>query len=608
MTFPAAGVNAEYAAPNGITYQYKQDGKKWVVKEYGPGIDTSKFISVTEFNQDQLRQDNSITTLENKVSALEGSLFDGIWSFEQDDRIPRAGEFALRAGTDVVTNDWDAATQIVFNNRDATGVEYTFEKVTTGDVIRCGAADGTGAEYKVTSIISPGWFGVEHIRSTPDAADEVEYAFTFLSSFDPAGLATINYVDAQDDLKLNLTGGTLTNRLFFERSSDGANMVISPNAGDVNSSIYALNGGYIRFRSSLTEDLNNGTNTHITFGRNPDTNTPQTNIYHLQYPQEDNWAASKKYVDDEITGANNGFLALTGGDMTGDINMKNCRLDTFNAAGEQTMEISPGGFIKTRDMLRVIRTDNGPILEGRTSDSADDTTVKIGVSGDYQFNGIGDLRGDVRLRDNKRYIVRGGNNTNVGYFMATSDTICELSAYSGKTLNIKNLNAPSGDRDAATKIYVDSALAPFVTESDVQDAINSETIHLLKTGGRLTGTLQFQRGNKAGDQFKISPNSGDSDYATNIYTLNGGQMRIRTSHTNNESDHVGSHIVLDANSGTPETKIYHVVTPTSANMAANKSYVDSKSGGSVPHGTSTPTLSTGEMFFNTSNKVLYIGG
>ena len=195
MTFPAAGVNAEYAAPNGITYQYKQDGKKWVVKEYGPGIDTSKFISVTEFNQDQLRQDNSITTLENKVSALEGSLFDGIWSFEQDDRIPRAGEFALRAGTDVVTNDWDAATQIVFNNRDATGVEYTFEKVTTGDVIRCGAADGTGAEYKVTSIISPGWFGVEHIRSTPDAADEVEYAFTFLSSFDPAGLATINYVD-----------------------------------------------------------------------------------------------------------------------------------------------------------------------------------------------------------------------------------------------------------------------------------------------------------------------------------------------------------------------------------------------------------------------------
>ena len=37
----------------------------------------------------------------------------------------------------------------------------------------------------------------------------------FLQSFDPQGLATINYVDAQDDLKLDLTGGTLSNRLFF---------------------------------------------------------------------------------------------------------------------------------------------------------------------------------------------------------------------------------------------------------------------------------------------------------------------------------------------------------------------------------------------------------
>ena len=71
--------------------------------------------------------------------------------------------------------------------------------------------------------------------------------------------------------------------------------------------------------------------------------------------------------------------------MTGDINMRNCRLDTFNAAGEQTMEIAPSGFIKSRDMLRVVRTDGGPILEGRISDSSSDIKVKIDSDGYFQF-------------------------------------------------------------------------------------------------------------------------------------------------------------------------------------------------------------------------------
>ena len=81
--------------------------------------------------------------------------------------------------------------------------------------------------------------------------------------------------------------------MFFDRGSHGANMVISPNSGDVN--VYLLNGGYIRFRSSRTEDLNAGVNTHITYGRNPDTDGPQTNIYHLQYP-EDTHAANKNML------------------------------------------------------------------------------------------------------------------------------------------------------------------------------------------------------------------------------------------------------------------------------------------------------------------------
>ena len=116
--------------------------------------------------------------------------------------------------------------------------------------------------------------------------------------------------------------------------------------------------------------------------------------------------------------------------------------------------------------------------------------------------------------------------------------------------------------------------------NDFEDGLE----YLPLDGGQITGTLTFKRGDKTDNQFKISPNSSQTDYATNIYSMNGGQMRLRTSHTTNEGDHVGSHIVMDPNGGTPETKIYHVVTPTSGAMAANKSYVDSQVAGGVPVG------------------------
>ena len=103
--------------------------------------------------------------------------------------------------------------------------------------------------------------------------------------------------------------------------------------------------------------------------------------------------------------------------------------------------------------------------------------------------------------------------------------------------------------------------------------------YLIKTGDTMEAPLNFQRGTKDSVQFKISPNSGD-DFATNIYSFYG-QMRFRTTHTNDEGDHVGSHIVLSSNGGSPETKIYNVVE-VGESGAVPKSYVDAKAG--VPVG------------------------
>ena len=103
--------------------------------------------------------------------------------------------------------------------------------------------------------------------------------------------------------------------------------------------------------------------------------------------------------------------------------------------------------------------------------------------------------------------------------------------------------------------------------------------YLIKTGDTMEAPLNFQRGTKDSVQFKISPNSGD-DFATNIYSFYG-QMRFRTTHTNDEGDHVGSHIVLSSNGGSPETKIYNVVE-VGESGAVPKSYVDANAG--VPVG------------------------
>ena len=68
-------------------------------------------------------------------------------------------------------------------------------------------------------------------------------------------------------------------------------------------------------------------------------------------------------------------------------------------------------------------------------------------------------------------------------------------------------------------------------------------------------------------------------------------MRLRSSHTSSENDHVGSHIVLDPNGGTPETKLYHLAEPVQGHMAVSRDYLDQNIaealgslGGGVPVG------------------------
>ena len=75
-----------------------------------------------------------------------------------------------------------------------------------GDVIRLGGSTASGisptfnreadsfAEFKVSAIVGPSTFAVELIRSASHPIPGVEYGVLLLSSFDPSGLATTEFV------------------------------------------------------------------------------------------------------------------------------------------------------------------------------------------------------------------------------------------------------------------------------------------------------------------------------------------------------------------------------------------------------------------------------
>ena len=236
---------------------------------------------------------------------------------------------------------------------------------------------------------------------------------------------------------------------------------------------------------------------------------------------------TKQYVDDKVGGAD--YLPLTGGTLTGTTRIRGASFFVNDSDGNEVIRLQESGFVRSLDMFRCQRDVDGPAFQARIGTES---------NAEIRTNGSAFFKGTVNMNSNK----------------------------------ITNVTTPTSNDDAANKSYVDTKAGEYLPLS----------------GGTLTSSLKIQRGtDKTGPQWKISPN-GSTDYSTSIYSLSDGQMRFRTSHTENEGDHVGSHIVLNPNGGTPETKIYHVVE-AGENSAVPKSYVDNAvasagGGGGVPVG------------------------
>ena len=93
---------------------------------------------------------SEVDTLQNKVTALEGTVIDGKWKLDNR-TTARVGYLAL-AGINNATT-WDSVTIIQMNPQDEGGQTFTFAQIAIGDVIRIGAT-GSSAIFKCTSTFT----------------------------------------------------------------------------------------------------------------------------------------------------------------------------------------------------------------------------------------------------------------------------------------------------------------------------------------------------------------------------------------------------------------------------------------------------------------------
>ena len=104
------------------------------------------------------------------------------------------------------SNTLSGGNVITMSGVDRNGNSIAIDRITVGDVLRLSDVSQTTAELKITSANGGGAFGYEKLFGDLDRLSEYPYDFNVFSSFDPQGLATIDYVDEQDEKRLNKSG------------------------------------------------------------------------------------------------------------------------------------------------------------------------------------------------------------------------------------------------------------------------------------------------------------------------------------------------------------------------------------------------------------------
>ena len=282
--------NVKFFGVNGIQIESRIDGIQIDGSELiGGDVDLTKYATIDYSDAEDQKLQNQIDELgitKGKVARYSPTSISGGFA-------SRPGEVAFNSG------DPSAVNQISFGTEDSDGV--LTKPMADGDIVEfVDATAGNVSRYRITDASgAPTAVEVEYISGDNTfAVGQEEQVYIYPQN---ASGASKDYVDAQDGLKLNLTGGTLTNALAFNRGNKASPQFgIEPNSGTSDTNIYVFNDGQMRLRSSSTSSIDDRVGSHIVL--DPNGGVPLTKIYNVVEPTNNAMAANKLYVDTIASG------------------------------------------------------------------------------------------------------------------------------------------------------------------------------------------------------------------------------------------------------------------------------------------------------------------
>jgi hypothetical protein len=268
--------------------------------------------------------EGDINDLESKVKALEGAVGEHSLIFTGSNANVREGEFNLKDGAMQLTNALSSADYIGFSSTDRDGNAIDLDRITDGDVVRLSDISGQVAELKIDGG-AEGLFSFTQISGDLDRLSELPYDFVLLSSFDPTGLATIDYVDDKDKYNAKKDkANTFKEVQTFQKTSyfQGAIVLNGKNTDTLTE---------VKGENEETRELWNkirGTNKVswicypgqenrdykrcMTMEWDQDSGKPKVFIDYLMDPVNNKHAANKQYVDKKVSEAGGGSFAQSG--------------------------------------------------------------------------------------------------------------------------------------------------------------------------------------------------------------------------------------------------------------------------------------------------------
>lgn len=348
----------------------------------------------------------------------------------------------------------------------------------------------------------------------------------------------------------------LTNRV---QTVEGKVTTIEGNISDIQGDITNIEGDITNINNAL-DDIKGGTTELPYVKKAGDTmsgalNMGSNKVSSVATPTDDADAATKKYVDDKVSGAAYKLPIASGSTL---------------------------GGIKVGTGLNV--TDDGTL-----------SATGTGETGDYLPLSGGTMKGDIVMQDGTSLnLAQTGSlyNDNGSTVLkgtgpvVTMGTQVKVQNEGGDAIQIKNVANATENGDAVNKGQMDGELDPIKTDinevkTDITNIKNGTDAlpYVKKSGDTMTGPLVINAGDGVCISAPFTSGAGTiskKDDTESLY-MDNGKAIIGVLGENVNLQPNGSVIVN-------EKQIKRVADPTEAQDVATKAYVDANSGGGVEGG------------------------